>query len=192
MSAIDEREPVLPIVIRHNLNPNEFMWLWAKYVQKPNLTKHCTACLVSCPVATSSGKKSPYSQRFSKASNPQLASAHRIVMDECEPGSFEAVYLCGVSSKGYRSKRNYTHNFHAAIVPIPGANDHFVFENLDIRIENGRFTRIPTEAELTAPYATLSRQYTTCRIFRWAACILPILISGDQNERNGLLISPAA
>lgn len=192
MPTLAECEKIMPIVIHHNLNPNHFMWLWAKYVQKPNLDKHCTACLISCPVSTSTGKKSPYSQRFSKASNPQMASSQRIVMDECKPGSFEAIYLCGVSSKGYSAKRNYPHNFHAAIIPTPGAHDHFVFEDLDLKIENGRLTRIPPEDELISPYRNLPKQYTTCRIFRWAACILPILISKDQSKISKIQLSPTS
>lgn len=191
MTSHIEDQSTSPVVIHHNLDPKAFMWLWAKYVKTPNLTNHCTACLCSCPVSTSSGKRSPYSQRFSKASNPQMASSHSIMMDECKPGSFEAIYLCGVSSNGYRTKRNYPHNFHAAIIPMPGANDHFIFEDLDLKINNGLLTRIPTEAELRPPYTSLPKEYTTCRIFRWAACILPILISGSQKDVHSILLKPS-
>lgn len=113
-------------------------------------------------------------------------------MDECDTGSFKAIYLCGVSALGYRVKRNYPHNLHAAIVPEPGASDRFVFEDYDLRVENGRFTCIPDESDLRPPYTSLPKQYTTCRIFRWAACVLPVLVSGTRSERNKLLLHSAA
>jgi hypothetical protein len=176
------------VVIRHNLNPDDFMWLWAKYVQAPNLTKHCTASLRSCPVTLPNGKKSPYSQKFSKASNAAMAGTRRLVMDECKPEDYRAIYLCGVAARGYRAKRNYPYNLHAAIVPIPEASDHFHFEGYELEIENGRFTRIPGESELKPPHTSLPKEYTTCRIFRWAACVLPVLISGNQEERAQVLL----
>jgi hypothetical protein len=185
MSKATASDAASQVVIHHNLKPRDFMWLWAKYVQAPNLTKHCTACLRSSPVTLPNGKKSPYRQKFSKSSNPEMESSQRIVMDECEPGIFRAIYLCGVSAAGYRVKKNYPHNLHAAIVPVVGASDHFVFEGYDLRIKNGRFTRIPSESELPAEYSNLPKEFTTCRIFRWAACVLPLLIFPQEDHKVG-------
>lgn len=180
------------VVVHHNLKPGDFMWLWAKYVHAPNLTKHCTACLRSCPVTLPNGKKSPYSLKFSKASNPEMEDSRRIVMDECEPGSFRAIYLCGVAAAGYRVKQNYPHNLHAAVVPVARANDHFMFEGYDLRIESGKFTRIPSESELPEDYSNLPKEFTTCRIFRWAACVLPHLIAtpADHTVGPSILLNP--
>jgi hypothetical protein len=169
-----------PIVIHHNLDPNAFLWLWGKYVTAPVLTKHCTACLKSLGVSRHDGRLSPYSQKFSRASNPRMASEQRLVMDENEARSFAAIYLCGVSAAGYARKTNYPHNLHAAIVPSPGQHDTFRFENWVIEAENGTFTTIPSRQDLAPEFHHLPDAFTTCRIFRWAAGILPQLTLNQQ------------
>jgi hypothetical protein len=37
-------------------------------------------------------------------------------------------------------------------------------------VRNALFLRIPAESELPERYRTLPPEYTTCLIFRWAAC----------------------
>jgi hypothetical protein len=165
-----------PIILHHNLKPQSFMWLWAKYVIAPQLTKHCTACLKSLSITHQNGRNAPYSQRFSRASNPEMAAQNRLVMDENQGRPFAAIYLCGVSASGYSQKRNYPHNLHTAIVAAPGETDTFRFENWELTVENGLFTRIPERGELSSQFDQLPDPYTSCRIFRWAACVLPALI----------------
>ena len=161
-----------PITLRHNLDPDSFIWLWAKYVVSANLEKHCTAGLKALTVRKNNGRGTPYSQLFSKASNPYMKDSRILTMDENQNQSFKAIYLCGVAAAGYSSKKNYPHNLHAAIVNTPGETDTFEFENWSITAENGTFTRIPNEEELSREHQRLPKEYTTCRIWRWAACEL--------------------
>ena len=176
--------PGYSVVITHNLEPEAFEWLWAKYVVSSNLGKHCTASLESHRVQAADGIRSLYSQRFSKARNPLMKQMPRLVMDECALGDFDAIYLCGVASTGYSSKRNYPHNFHAAIVPIPGMRDEYNFEKWNLKIENGVFTRIPDESELPQQFLHFPTAFTSCRIFRWAAIILPLIKMGCLINRK--------
>ena len=179
-----------PIILHHNFEPEAFMWLWAKYVVSPNLAKHCTASLRSSPTFRADGRKSPYSQKFSGASNPQMRSTPNLTMDETGDAAFAAIYLCGVSAAGYKQKKNYPHNFHAAIVPTPGHQETYRFEDWMLTVENGQFTRIPTTDDLPSECLGLPATYTTCRIFRWAACILPRLVDGSfHNKTDGLFAS---
>lgn len=143
MNAPDES-----IILRHNLDPAAFMWLWAKYVVNPNLEKHCTACLKAVTVKPAIGPGAPYSRTFSKAFNPGMKDNPTLLMDEAPHNHFRAIYLCGVSAAGCSSKKNYPHNLHAAIVPARGASDVFEFENWKLQVDNGIFTRIPPEEEL--------------------------------------------
>jgi hypothetical protein len=164
--------------MHHNFEPDAFMWLWAKYVVSPILSKHCTASLKSVAVPKADGKKSPYSQKFSKASNPEMRTMKTLRMDENGSNPFAAIYLCGVASSGYAQKKNYPHNFHAAVVPMNGHAATYRFEDWELSVENGFFTRIPDQQELPPEFQNLADAYTTCRIFRWAACILPSLKVG--------------
>src|SRR5258708_29995110 len=82
----------------HNFNPDQFMWLWAKYVTGFNENYHCTNSI-----------RGHYSRKFSK-NNPKFASSSVIVLDEQQLGSYQAVYVCGVSKQGYSRKANYPHN----------------------------------------------------------------------------------
>jgi hypothetical protein len=63
-----------------------------------------------------------------------------------------------------------THNLHAAVLPRHGAQDTFAFEYWRLEVRNGLFLPIPAESELPERYQSLPPEYTTCRIFRWAAC----------------------
>ena len=126
-----------PITIEHNLVPNKFMWLWAKYVVDTNLQKHCTACLKGATIKKN-GKGSPYSQKFSKASNPDMLQQKSLIMDETRGDPFKAIYLCGVSSEGYATKSNYSLNLHAAVKSTPGKDDTFVYLDYEINAKNGR------------------------------------------------------
>ena len=150
------------IILHHNLVPDHFMWLWAKYVTVFVPTKHCVNSF-----------KGKLSKRFSGASNPNMESKSPLVLDEVEPDDFRAIYLCGVARAGYSSKKNYPHNLHAAILPEAGFSDSFKFEGWELRVEGGRFMPIPGEDELAREFRDLPLEFTTCRIFRWAAKALP-------------------
>lgn len=150
------REEVQMIVkVKHNLDSNKFMWLWSKYVNAGNDTKHCTACL-----------KGAYSKKFSKH-NEEFNSQEIIEFDEVNEDNFKAIYICGVIKKGYAQKKNYPHNLHAAIVPKEGAKDVFEFEGMKLEVENGVFDKIPSIDELPEKYQELEDKFITCRIFRW-------------------------
>lgn len=177
------------VILHHNLDPDAFLWLWGKYVVAPDLTKHCTACLKSLSIARSDGKSSPYSQRFSKASNPLMRTDTRLVMDENGSRSYAGLYLCGVSAAGYSAKKNYPHNFHASVVPSPGHEDTYRFEDWVVSVENGHFTKIPVRGDLPSRFLSLPVPYVTCRIFRWAACILPTLVDGTYKRAHSGLHS---
>jgi hypothetical protein len=140
------------------------MWLWAKYVRGVNPSRHCTNSL-----------RGSYSKHFSKWS-PSLSSS--IAFDEKPPGSFGAIYLCGVSSRGYAKHLNYPHNVHIAIQPEDGVSDEWSFENWRVDIRNGRLLVIPDAKDLPAQYQSLPAEFTTCRIFRWA-------VSWSANAQSG-------
>lgn len=148
--------PTSPIVIRHNFIPDDFMWLWAKYVIGFNEKYHCTNCL-----------RGRYSHRFSKARNPRLAHEHEITFDE--HAGHRAIYICGVARQGYSVKKNYEHNVHLAIRPTPGKTTTFGFERWSVEVQNGDVLAIPDRNSLDQRYASLPDQFTTCRIFRWGA-----------------------
>lgn len=179
-----------PVVLHHNFDPDAFMWLWAKYVVRPNLDKHCTASLKSVTVPRADVKGTPYSQKFSKASNPAMHATPCLAMDENCGSPYAAIYVCGVSATGYAQKKNYPHNFHAAVVPAAGREDTYLFEDWALTVENGLFTRIPGQDELPDSLRQRPSAYVTCRIFRWAACILPPLVNGTyRHEKHGLRAS---
>jgi hypothetical protein len=147
------------IEIVHNFDPNQFVWLWAKYVTGFNEKYHCTNSI-----------RGPYSQKFSKH-NPEFVTSAVIVMDEEPLGSYRAIYICGVSKQGHSRKANYPHNVHVAIRPEAGTVEKWSFEKWVVHIRNGRLLPIPaTEEDLPTRYRRLPSEYTTCRIFRWSAC----------------------
>lgn len=139
-----------------------------KYVRGLNDQHHCTNCL-----------RGWYSKKLNKA-NPDLPTTLELVLDERPGDTFEALYVCGVSKRGY-PKTNYPHNLHAAIVPRIGAEDSFVFENWRLEVRNGVLYPIPDESQLPRRYRTLPPEYTTCRIFRWAACFFENRQSGQSS-----------
>lgn len=134
-----------------------FVWLWMKYVRGVNLKHHCTNCL-----------RGPYGKRLSKH-NKELGSTPTLVLDEQPLDRYRSIYICGVAQQGYRRKENYPHNLHTAILPAPGAEDTFEFENWKLSVENGKFIGIPSEASLSEELRAFPPEYTTCRIFRFAA-----------------------
>lgn len=147
-----------PIIrLHHNLEPEKFMWLWTKYVVGVNDQKHCTNCL-----------RGKYGKILSKH-NTELTSTPVLTLDEQPLDSFSAIDICGVIKKGY-PRSNYEHNLHSVIRPSTGSMDEFEFENWQLKVTNGVFEPIPSEAELPKCYRTLPPQFTTCRIFRWAVC----------------------
>ena len=145
-----------PVIIRHNFTPDDFMWLWAKYVVGFNERYHCTNCL-----------RGPYSARFSKAKNPRLAEDREIAFDEHVGHS--AIYICGVARKGYSSKKNYEHNVHLAIRPAAAAASSFRFERWIVEVSNGVIEPRPTFDDLSGDLKALPPAYSQCRIFRWGS-----------------------
>jgi hypothetical protein len=145
------------IEVIHNFDAARFMWLWAKYVGGFNERHHCTNAI-----------RGHYSKKFSK-NNPAFLGD--VVFDEWPTSSYDAIYICGVAKEGYARKKNYPHNVHAAIVPDAGFRDEWSFEGWRMAVRNGRLLPIPASAkDLPEPYRTLPDAYTSCRIFRWAAC----------------------
>jgi len=148
----------LPVIIRHNFTPDDFMWLWAKYVVGFNEQYHCTNCL-----------RGRYSHRFSKARNPLLAQQREIAFDEHD--EHRAIYICGVARRRYSMKKNYPHNVHVAIAPMEGAKAEFRFEDWIVQIENGAVLSIPESDALPPRLRQLPPRFTTCRIFRWGTTL---------------------
>ena len=146
------------IITQHNFESSKFKWLWMKYVTSVNDRYHCTNCI-----------RGRYSKLFSKH-NQNLSTQNTFELNEATQGDYKALYICGVSSKGYSQKKNYPFNVHASILPKEGAKDTFKFDNWVMEIENGIFLPIPEEGKLPKKYMTLPPEYTTCRIFRWAVC----------------------
>lgn len=150
------------ITIHHNFTPSRFKWLWAKYVNSGDITKHCTACI-----------KGIYSKKFSATSNKNMVDETTIVMDEVTEHKYDAIYFCGVVKKGYLNKNplknNYPHNVHFAVIPCDGASDVWRFEDWHVEIENGKLSYIPTQDELDEKFfeEPYNEHYYTCRIFRW-------------------------
>jgi hypothetical protein len=72
---------------------------------------------------------------------------------------------------------------------MPGHSATYRFENWELSVENGLFTRIPDQQELPTEYQNLPVAYTTCRIFRWAACILPNLVQGNAISSQDLFLN---
>ena len=114
------------IEITHSFDPSKFMWLWAKYVTGFNETQHCTNSI-----------RGRYSRKLWKG-NPELPSTPTLVMDEQPVGTYRAIYICGVSKRGYSSGKNYPHSVHAAILPTAGTEDRWAFEGWTLTIRNGR------------------------------------------------------
>ena len=83
------------IEITHNFDPSQFMWLWSKYVTGFNDAYHCTNSI-----------RGSYSKKLSKG-NPELPSLPTLLMDEQPLGTYRALYICGVSKRGYSSHKNY-------------------------------------------------------------------------------------
>jgi len=158
--------PTNEIQLLHNLEPNEFKWLWMKYVTGINDEKHCTNCL-----------RGKYGKLLSKHF-PRLAATKTLTLDEQPLGSFAAIYICGVIKRGY-PRSNYAHNLHTVIRKSMGNTDCFEFENWRLEVINGVFESIPGEQDLPTKYQELPPEFTTCRIFRWAVC----------SDLNGSIIS---
>jgi hypothetical protein len=150
------------IMLTHNLESKRFLWLWAKYVRGVNLDQHCTNSIHGV-----------YSKVFSKHNSACLPGVP-LSFNEQPIGSFKAIYICGVSQTGYAKKLNYPHNVHAAIFPFEGASDQWEFEGWRLGVTNGRFSHIPSLDELPDRYRDRPPAFTTCRIFRWAACQLDL------------------
>jgi hypothetical protein len=144
--------------LTHNFDPTKFKWLWAKYVTGFDESHHCTNSI-----------RGYYSRNFSKH-NPLLRSSPSITLGERPPNAFDAIYICGVSSRGYSVKLNYPHNVHAAIVPESNEKDEWAFEGWRMSVRGGRFQPIPSLGQLPERHRELGDEFTTCRIFRWAAC----------------------
>lgn len=145
-----------PITITHNFNPKKFLFLYAKYAYGANPKQHCTNAI-----------RGRYSKKFSR-NNPEFANTPTIIMDEFLELGWDAIYICGVSTKGYAKHENYPHNVHIAVLPAPGEKDFWEFEDWKMTVENGRFEYVISEEELADEYKGYPEQYVTCRMFRWA------------------------
>lgn len=144
------------IELTHNFDGKKFMWLYAKYATGCNPVHHCTGAI-----------KGRYSKRFSRL-NPNFKAGQTIALDEFPNLGWDAIYICGVSTNGYRKHENYTHNVHVAIIPQEGHLDHWEFENWVMNVKNARFEYVPSEKEIDKKYLELPERYWTCRMFRWA------------------------
>lgn len=145
-----------PIILTHNFNPKKFMWLYAKYAYGVNPKQHCTNAI-----------RGKYSSKFTK-NNPDFAATTTIAMDEFPELGWDAIYICGVSTKGYKNHENYPHNVHVAVLPAEGVTDHWEFEEWFMTVVNGRFEYVISEEELDDRFKNLPEHYVTCRMFRWA------------------------
>lgn len=144
------------IKISHNFDGKKFKWLYAKYAYGANPNHHCTNAI-----------KGKYSKKFSR-NNKAFVPEQTIVLDEYKELGWDAIYICGVSTKGYAKHENYPHNVHVAILPAPGEKDEWSFEDWSMTVENGRFEYVISEEELNPKYKNLPEEYVTCRMFRWA------------------------
>jgi len=145
-----------PIIVHHNFDGKKFKWLYAKYAYGANPEQHCTNAI-----------KGRYSKRFSR-NNPEFKAGVDVVLDEFPELNWDAIYICGVSSKGYAKHENYPHNVHIAIISAPGKKDKWSFENWEMTVENAKFEYVISEDELDEKYKSLPEHYVTCRMFRWA------------------------
>jgi hypothetical protein len=143
------------ITIKHNLSGKKFKWLWAKYVQGVNLSHHCTNSL-----------KGPYSKKFSKLS-ATFDNDNIIQFDEFN--NFKAIYICGVSTHKYTKKENYPYNLHLVLKPQIGNFETWTFLNWEFEITNATVSKIIDIHDLSEEFKVLPEEFTTCRIFRWAA-----------------------
>ena len=144
------------IVLHHNFDGKQFKWLYAKYSTGVNPNHHCTYAI-----------KGKYSKRFNR-NNSSFSPNNDIILDEFPELGWDAIYICGVSSKGYRRHENYPHNVHIAILPSPGKTDYWSFENWEMTVKNGVFEYVIDEKQLDARFKNLPKEYVTCRMFRWA------------------------
>jgi hypothetical protein len=144
------------IIIKENFDGKKFKWLFAKYAIGANPKQHCTNSI-----------KGRYSKKFNK-NNEKFALHEEIVMDEFPDLNWDAIYICGVSTNGYKQHENYPHNVHVAIIPSPGTEDKWAFEKWEMTVKNGKFERIADEKDLPIIYSRLPKEYVTCRMFRWA------------------------
>ena len=145
------------IQLTHNFDGRKFMWLYAKYATGCNPLHHCTGAI-----------RGRYSKRFTRLS-PDFKAGQTIALDEFPNLGWDAIYICGVSTNGYRKHVNYPHNVHAVIIPKEDASDHWEFENWRMDVQGGVFEHIPSEDEIDAKYKRdLPEEFWTCRMFRWA------------------------
>lgn len=150
------------ITITHNFDGKQFKWLYAKYAYGCNPMHHCTNAI-----------KGRYSRRFTRRSKAFLPG-QTIVMDEFPQTSWDAIYICGVSAKGYVKHQNYPHNVHVAILPKEGASDHWAFENWKMDVTDGIFEYVPSETEISEVFVRfLPESFYTCRMLRWAVSHYP-------------------
>lgn len=144
------------IKLTHNFDGRRFKWLYAKYAYGANPKQHCTNAI-----------RGKYSKKFTR-NNPEFQPNQTITMDEYPDLGWDAIYICGVSTKGYSKHENYPHNVHIAVIPAPGKQDQWSFENWSMHAANAIFEYVIAEEELDPRYKGLPEEYVTCRMFRWA------------------------
>lgn len=153
---MDNQQLDFPIILTHNFDGRKFKWLYAKYAYGANPMQHCTNAI-----------RGKYSKKFNR-NNPDFHSGQTIIMDEFPELGWDAIYICGVSAKGYTKHENYPHNVHVAVIPDPGKHDEWSFESWSMRVDNAVFEYVIPEEELDSQYRSLPSEYRTCRMFRWA------------------------
>ena len=144
------------IILTHNFDGKKFKWLYAKYAYGCNLEHHCTNAI-----------RGRYGKRFSRLSK-DFMPGQCLELNEYPIESWDAIYICGVSSNGYAKHENYSHNVHAVILQRESVKSHWEFENWMMDVENGIFEAIPSEKEIDVKYLKLPKEFYTCRMFRWA------------------------
>jgi hypothetical protein len=145
-----------------------FRFLWAVYVTGFVPTQHCKKCL-----------RGPTSSRTS----PQIELRKHFAFDEQSPGSFDYIYICGVSNP-----YQWRNSFHLPFRVVPGAvAQKDTYNGFRFRVTNAEEIEIP---ELPAGYRGLDNSFTTCRNFQFGVHAYgDSLIAGDDKAPNdwGLL-----
>lgn len=162
------KDGIMAIILTHNFDGKKFKWLYAKYACGCNPTYHCTNAI-----------KGKYSKKFTRLSK-EFIPGQTIVFDEFTTDTWDAIYICGVSTNGYTKHANYPHNVHVAILSRPGARDIWSFEDWTMSVENGVFERVISEDELHIKYRNLPEEFITCRMFRWAVWHYRNQLGGDE------------
>ena len=125
-----------------------YMFFWAKAVVGFVPTHHCAKCLKG-PFMKTSGQWAP-----------PLGTRREFIL----PPAARALYICGVSRKGYDKNLHapVEHEEGAPLIVIPMLDDQQLF------IENAKLMAIPP---LPDGWNGLPKSFTTCRNWAWAGSV---------------------